>query len=442
MKQFKEMIKTQQAYLSSFPTPLKLKNELESLNFQGRFLREDREMSYDGDIRIKFDDSDKMCFFMKEGYEKYLSNSKSVGFSFREKFKLDVNEIENIEGFIQKFRNTVGGPCQVELHLPSGKCTWVIEKPDSFPKGTKFYIGFTNLQINSYSKFDIGSFRFNFRDTEDKFWEIAKNSIDGKITNVCKAETLKEAMLEELEEVLFSIEIFFEIITSNRIRNPIIKFILPNEKYGYLLYGQYSNVRSNNGLRVFYNHYSHGIQYPGFHQNAIKLTHEKKYCWNLFQFAEYLISYNYHNHIEKRMLFVILALETLVTGYLLDKIPTNLSEIKKMNIEQKIRKMNEELKCINFDYYGIKELSDHRNMLFHQGKLPNYDMDILKRTTTGLMFKWLELAWFIFLKIFNFQCVFNKPPIDEDQNFQLADYEKCRMQKCNFQNQCKKNSEY
>lgn len=432
---------SKEKYNAEFPTVDELKNELTNKRFFGEIIREGQEIKYSGEMQIIYDDSDRVeiSLPLAEAYEK---QGLIINLPDNSRYYIEGKEIGCERG--DPITSNIHGSISVDFR--PFDYTWCgANPPKNFPKGTVFQICFTNLLINDFwsaPRFRIGTLYFKFKQTKEDIWKTAMESKEGKITNVAIAKATGETTLEELRDVLFSIDILFEIASSNRIRTPIVKFILPNSEEGFMLFHQSSGIPAINHFRMWHRLYTPELYVLSFFSKAAKLVHEKRNDWNLTHFAESLIASN-QGHIERRLINIILALETIHTGYVLDAALSNQKQIESgINLQSKIFQSLNALnksqvvnKKVFTEYFEISKLSEYRNMLFHQGKLPDYD-NVLG--ASDLSFKWLELAWFMFLNMCSFRCTFNKPPVNHELNYMLAECENCKIKKCNLKRKPKK----
>ena len=417
---------TLRRYISEFPKINEIKKEVTDIRCHAKIVRDSGDFWYDGEAQIKFDCEDRAYISIPEATYQMDKGAGSIGFTGHEEYEVIGENLGCEKGSISFSIKSAEG-CSVK-YKPFKYSWFGCKPPESFPKGTIFFVAFTNLELYSFStpRFRLDNLYFKFKNSEDDDWKNAEESIRGKITNISKVTALSPITLAELDEALFSVIILFEIITTNRIRIPLIKFILPDGNSGYLLYHQSSSEPARTHFKMWYEHYAPWFCLPVFFSKSIKTVHEKRDEWNLTHFAEYLIT-SIDAHLERKLQNAILALETITSGYLLDKGICTLEELKNLNIEAKVRKINGILRSIDFSYFKIGLLKNYRNELFHLGKLPDvnkYDEAI------DFYFLLLELSWFIFLSFCETKTVFNRPAHSSDLNYSLVDCVSCKFTRC------------
>ena len=390
-------------FLGDMVTPHDIKNELESKKFYGKAIREDKMIEYEGTLLIEFNEFDVANIVMKDVKVKYSSKHDLIPISPSDEYKLLSKHIGKSNLIIKEHKLINNEMIKFTIK----NVTWVNNKPpNTFPEGTKFYFCFTNLRLDFHEiRLKLNGLNLRFIEAGKDYWLQAKTSKGGKITNVAEAILEKPMSKESLNEHIFSICVSLKILTLNRVTCPIYKFILPGGDSGYIIKKSYPHIGAIDGYRLLSIRNFNPKYVNIFVEKLLKGIHKNKYKWNLVQFSEYLVLYNNSYYIENKIIFLILALETLCSGFLKSK---NFN-INGMDLETKIytvinylnqRKFFIKKKELNKKYF-INDLkkSEYRNNLFHEGKLPSYDLDVLKKIALEQHIAWLELSWILALRM-------------------------------------------
>lgn len=116
----------------------------------------------------------------------------------------------------------------------------------------------------------------------------------------------------------------------------------------------------------------------------------------LSSFIDRVVDMQQQNYLDNKLVILIIAYESLLTNYLIYKGSTE-SEIEEMNIQQKLGRLNRELRFIPSELMG-ENLREARNPLFHTGTIPLLNINEL----SDIYSKYNDLLMRIFLRIISY----------------------------------------
>lgn len=199
--------------------------------------------------------------------------------------------------------------------------------------------------------------------------------------------------IEELNKEINQITLFLSSITLNTNYEQLINYYNGDELVAFRLIDTikmdfYPNVLIDNHIIWGGVNYAFNKIYKEFQMLSEPLR--------LRSFVNRIADMQQQKFIDNKLAHLIIAYESLLTDYLIYKGATK-SEIGEMNIQQKLGRLNRELRFIPKELLG-ENLRELRNPLFHTGTIPLMDFT----DSLNIYSEYNNLLMKIFLRIFSY----------------------------------------
>lgn len=203
----------------------------------------------------------------------------------------------------------------------------------------------------------------------------------------------QQITIEELNKEINQITLFLSSMTLNTNCEQLINYFNGDELVAIKLIDTikmdfHSNVLVDNHIIRGGINYSFDKIYQEFHMLSEPLR--------LKSYVNRIIDMQQQKFIDNKLGHLIIAYESLLTDYLIYKGATE-SEIYEMNIQQKLGRLNRELRFIPKSLLG-ENLRELRNPLFHTGAIPLLDI----ADSLNIYSEYNNLLMKIFLRILSY----------------------------------------